>query len=261
MNHDTSAKHRKALPKRISLYQLLPNIITVLSLCLGITSVRYALDEKFHISAMLIIIACFTDWLDGYVARHFNFASEFGAQLDSLADLTSFGIAPSIVVYLWSLYNVEIKGIGWAVVLIYATCAALRLARFNTQGKNRHFFTGVPMPAAAALCITPMIVSFKLLEGHHFPTLVIALYITIVGILMVSKIPTFTLKNVKIKRQYAPVLLVLSTILVVSLLLEPWIVVPSLSFLYLCSIAFSCAVYARQKQTAAICSPLISKHH
>ena len=237
-------KNKVSKGKLIPLYKLFPSFITITALCMGITAVRYGLDGKFHISATLIIMACFMDWLDGYVARSLNAASEFGAQLDSLADLISFGVAPGIVVYLWSLHSISYKGIGWAIVLIYISCAALRLARFNTNNTQQtsklssKFFTGIPMPAAAGLCLTPMILTFKIISYEPHAMLV-AFYTSIVGALMVSRVPTFAIKNVKINQKYISLLLILIAIFIASILLEPWIMIPLLALIYLASIPVS----------------------
>ncbi|CAL7963831.1 CDP-diacylglycerol---serine O-phosphatidyltransferase [Alphaproteobacteria bacterium] len=264
----------------VPLYKLFPNIITILVLCIGITAIRYALDGKFNIAAGLIVIASFMDGLDGRIARLLKSTSEFGAYLDSFADIASFGIAPGIVTYLWALHNIPYKGIGWGVILIYISCAALRLARFNvqnigsgslSQNKNKKqgydetqdqelintvkgspgsfylgsFFSGIPMPAAAVLCITPLMLTFDMLSGYTLPTLFIAMYVLVVGFLMVSRIPTFAAKHMKIKRIYVPLLLFGSAIFVVSMLLEPWIVMPLVAFGYIISLPF-CFFYVRK---------------
>ena len=120
-------------PKKLNvpIQKLIPSIITILALCLGITSIRYSLDGKFNIAVALIIIAAFLDGLDGKIARLLNSTSEFGAQLDSLADLCNFGVAPGIAVYLWSLKEIPYKGVGWAIVLVYIACSALRRGFFE----------------------------------------------------------------------------------------------------------------------------------
>ncbi len=304
----------------VPFYKLFPSVITVLALCMGITAVRYALDGKFEIAAGLIIIAGIMDGLDGKIARLLKSTSEFGAQLDSLADIVSFGVAPGLVTYLWILHDIPAKGIGWLVVLIYISCAALRLARFNVQevvgseknktaqynlvvvkdtsfneehkchnvqndfknnsktiglsenhleimnevtnnnirfiennqinnetlnrtvinkdnknNKNKHS-VGVPMPAAAALCMTPMITSFELMQNYHFKPYMIALYMILIGILMISTAPAFLIKHIGIKHRHIKPILLLSAAITAGLLLEPWLIIPPLSILYLFSI-------------------------
>ena len=147
------------------LIHLVPNIFTVLSLCAGLTSIRYALDHRFELAVLLIIVAGIFDGLDGRSARLLKITSKLGAELDSLADFLSFGVAPAVLVYLWSLN--QVKAVGWALVLLFATCCALRLARFNTELEDpdrpawmSRFFTGMPAPAAAGCAIIPLLLAF-----------------------------------------------------------------------------------------------------
>ncbi len=254
----------------IPFYRLFPSIITILALCMGITAVRYALDGKFEIAAGLIIIAGIMDGMDGRIARLLKSTSEFGAQLDSLADVVSFGVAPSVVTYLWILRDIPNRGVGWLVVLVYISCAALRLARFNVQSigtqpgsycdKNLdlnksddeivverpinipiiksyrdRYGTGVLMPAAAALCLTPMIMSFEWLREYRFNPYVIAVYVLFVGILMISTVPTFLIKNIGVEHRHIKPILLLCAAIIAGLLLEPWLIIPPLSLCYLLS--------------------------
>lgn len=251
--------------RAIPFYRLFPSIITVLALCLGITAVRYGLDNKFEIAAALIIIAGIMDGMDGRIARLLKSTSEFGAHLDSLADIVSFGVAPGLVTYLWILRDIQGRGIGWLVVLIYISCAALRLARFNVQsigikpkGHNENkilylknnqidqvtqedqnqgkYSLGIPMPAAAALCLTPMIASFELLSDISFNPYLVAFYMILIGILMISTVPTFLIKHIGINHKHIRLILLLSASISAGLLLEPWLLIPPLSLLYLISI-------------------------
>ena len=147
------------------LIHLVPNMFTVLALCAGLTSIRYALDGRFELAVALIVAAGVLDGLDGRSARLLKISSKLGAQLDSLADFLSFGVAPAMLVYLWSLN--QVKALGWALALLFATCCALRLARFNTELDDTdqpvwmsRFFTGMPAPAAAGCAIIPMLMAF-----------------------------------------------------------------------------------------------------
>ena len=144
----------------LPLLHLVPNMLTILGLCAGMTAIRYALDDRFELAVTLIGAAVVLDGLDGRSARMLNLTSKLGAELDSLADFLSFGVAPAVLTYLWTLHDV--RGIGWAVALLFATCCALRLARFNTELEvpdrprwTQYFFTGIPAPAAAGLALTP----------------------------------------------------------------------------------------------------------
>ncbi|MDA0938924.1 MAG: CDP-diacylglycerol--serine O-phosphatidyltransferase [Proteobacteria bacterium] len=237
---------KKEKGKEIPLFNLVPSIITMLALCLGATSIRYALEGKFEAAAMLIIMAAVIDGLDGRVARLLNSTSNFGAQLDSLADLVNFGVAPGITMYLWSLYQIPYKGVGWTVVLFYIICASFRLARFNTQmHKDTHttqdqeemknFFQGVPMPAAAAICITPLIMTFNNIS-YEIPSIMIAGYIVIVGILMISSLPTLSLKHASINKEYVVPILGAVGLLVAGILIDPWTLLPALFIFYMISI-------------------------
>ncbi len=242
-------RHKSSL--HIPIQKLFPNMITILGLCLGISSVRYAIDLKMQVAAGLIIVAAFMDGLDGKIARLLNSSSSFGAHLDSLADIVSFGVAPAVVIYIWSLNEIPFRGVGWAVVLFYVTCSALRLARFNVQNTDKvgaiaaqYYFTGIPMPAAAAIALTPMISNFELLNIKFSPWF-IAAYMFLIGILMVSSVPTFSFKRINIKKKYITVILVSAALLIASIVLEPWITLPFVGLTYLLLIPFSIAHYYR----------------
>ena len=209
-------------------------------------------------AAALIVIAAFMDSLDGRIARLLNVTSEFGAQLDSLADLVSFGVAPAITIYLWNLHTIEFQGVGWAIVLFYVVCSALRLARFNVQSDDDHeahkmktFFTGVPIPAAGILVLTPMITSFELLNSYKFSHLQISLVLIIVGFLMISRLPTFSAKQLNIKTHYVRILIVSIVLVFAGIMLEPWIVLPFLAAIYFlsipCSLMYYYLVYLKNK--------------
>lgn len=220
-------------------------MITILALCLGLTSVRYAMDGKFVTAATLILVAALMDSVDGRMARLLNCASSFGAQLDSLADIVSFGVSPCLLMYMWSLHSVPYKGVGWAVVLIYIACSALRLARFNVQQEedvesevSKHFFTGMPIPAAAAMTLMPMLMTFEL-TTWVMPSWAVCIYMTFIGMMMVSTIPTFSMKKISVDRKYVRWLLLLAGSLIAGILLEPWVTLPLVGLVYCVSIPFS----------------------
>lgn len=250
--------------KFVHLYKLLPDMLTLLAICLGITSIRYALVGRFEVATMLIIFAAFLDGIDGRIARFLGSSSDFGANLDSLADVANFGVSPAIIVYLWSLHDIPFRGVGWAVVLIYVVCGVLRLARFNTSHTSvegddtRHklseaaraiyihkhnFFVGVPIPAAALLVLTPMVSTFKLLPFYHFPPMVIALYMVFVGILMISHIPVFAGKYVKISSKSAKFVMALIWLAAMFVVITPWFTVPVLSLLYVVAMPIGFVYY------------------
>jgi CDP-diacylglycerol--serine O-phosphatidyltransferase len=181
-------------PPHFSLNRMIPNILTLLALCAGMTGIRLAIVGKYEAAVTAIIVAGILDGLDGRIARLLKGTSSFGAQLDSLSDFVSFGVAPAVMLYVWTM--AQLQGFGWAVVLIFAVCCGLRLARFNTQiGADLppyayNFFTGAPAPAGAGLVMLPMIASFEFggtfFRSPYLNTIVIAA----VAALMVSRVPT-----------------------------------------------------------------------
>ena len=190
---------------------LLPNALTIFGVCLGLSSIKFALDANYTMSVIAIGFAAILDTLDGRVARLIKGASKVGKELDSLTDVISFGVAPSFVMYFWTIN--EIGKIGWMLILIYTVCCALRLARFNlsvveeTESWKINFFEGVPSPAAAGLILLPLILSLSNLTQFENTSLVSSIVILIVSILMVSKLPTYSLKRILIPRHMAIFLL------------------------------------------------------
>lgn len=243
-------RHRlKARP----LLHLVPNMFTILSLCAGLTALRYALDERWQLAVALILVAGVLDGLDGRSARMLNIQTKLGAELDSLADFFNFGVAPALIVYLWTLDSMP--GLGWALALLFATCCALRLARFNSELDNPdrprwslHFFTGVPAPAAAGLALTPMMLSFAAGAGWPRSWWLNAAMLLFVACMMVSKVPTFSLKRLRIKPDYVLPTLLLVGLVTAFLVTEPWLTLSGLGLVYLASIPFSLAVARRMRQ-------------
>src|SRR5271170_8441513 len=194
----------KRIP-RFAVNRLIPNILTLLALCAGMTAIRLALLDRFEPAAGSIIVAAVLDGIDGRIARLLKGTSTFGAELDSLSDFVSFGVAPASVLYLWTMSRLH--GLGWAIVLCYAVCCALRLARFNTEaGSDRPayaslFFTGVAAPAGAGLVMVPMFLSFEWGDWLFRSPYLNAVTVTGVALLMVSKVPTFSLKRIRIPHE------------------------------------------------------------
>ncbi len=237
--------------------RIFPNIITVMAICCGFTSVRYALDQQWMMAVNFIIIAGFLDVVDGRLARFLKATSDFGAQLDSLADFVNFGIAPSIVIYLWSLHNVEINGLGWAFSLSFTVCTAVRLARFNSDllDVNRPdwkngFFTGIPSPAGAYLAIMPIMLSFEIEAIKHFNPIYLGIYITLVGLMMASRIPTFATKRIIIKKENISFVLVVAGLIVGAITIDPWGFLPIFGLIYICSIPFSIIAYKKMSNVS-----------
>ena len=219
---------------------------TIIAICFGLTSIRYALNQQWDIATTFIIIAGFLDVVDGRLARFLKATSNFGAQLDSLADFVNFGISPAIVLYLWQLHKLQTKGLGWALVLFFTICSAIRLARFNSDlaepdrpAWREGFFTGVPAPMGAYLAMLPIMISFESDIILYIHPLVIGIYLIIIGILMASRIPTFATKKIAIHREYISLVLVLFSLVIGVIIIQPWISLTFLGLIYLVSFPFS----------------------
>ncbi|HUC68659.1 MAG TPA: CDP-diacylglycerol--serine O-phosphatidyltransferase [Stellaceae bacterium] len=239
----------------LSLNRLIPNILTLLALCAGMTAIRLALTGKYQSAAAAIIIAGVLDGIDGRIARLLKVTSPFGAQLDSLSDFVSFGVAPAVLLYLWTMS--QLASLGWALVLLFGVCCALRLARFNTQlGAELppyayNFFTGVPAPAGAGLVMIPMFVSFEFELTFFRSPYVNGLVLAGVAALMVSRIPTFSFKRFRVPAEWVlPMLLVIGG-LAAFLTTEPWGTLLVIGILYLGSIPVSIRSYRKLREAAA----------
>jgi CDP-diacylglycerol--serine O-phosphatidyltransferase len=189
----------RAVPVRI----ILPNLVTLLALCMGLTAIRFASEGQFEIAVIAVIIAAVLDGLDGRIARALRGATRFGAELDSLADFVDFGVAPALILYFWGLH--EIKSLGWFAALVFAIAAALRLARFNVMAEEPdrpawrdHFFTGMPAPAGAIVGLLPLYLSLSIFEAPHGRVMVwlYIAYVLIIALLMASRIPHFSGKKI-----------------------------------------------------------------
>ena len=201
---------------------LLPNALTIFGVCLGLSSIKFALDANYGMAIIAIGFAAILDTLDGRVARLIKGTSKIGKELDSLTDVISFGVAPGFIMYFWALN--EIGKFGWMFVLIYTVCCALRLARFNLTAIEEdetwkiNFFEGVPSPAAAGLVLLPLILSLSGLIQFENYAVLSSIAILITSVLMVSKIPTYSLKRILIPR-HLTIFLLLGIGIYVSLLI------------------------------------------
>ncbi|AIL65497.1 CDP-diacylglycerol-serine O-phosphatidyltransferase [Rickettsiales bacterium Ac37b] len=247
-NLNTRDIHSTKMP----IIRLFPNIVTLIGLCVGMTSIRLALDGKWENAVLFIVIAALIDGMDGRLARLLKASSNLGAQLDSLADFINFGVAPALVLYLWKLHNVPVKGLGWAVSLIYSMCCALRLARFNTTLEEaqpswaNNFFVGVPAPAGACLTLVPMMLNFQ--YDMVFQPVMLAVYVSIIAILMSSRIPTFSGKKISIAREFMSLILALVSLLIIGVIIEPWVILPVLGIIYGLSIPVSVIIFKRNSK-------------
>jgi len=266
----------------LSFNRLVPNIMTLLGLCAGLTAVRFALEARWEQAAALIVVAGAIDGVDGRLARLLKGTSRFGAEFDSLSDFLCFGVAPALVLYLWTLQDA--RGWGFAPCLLFAVCAALRLARFNAAltdtpaapapapvvptpkpAYSQSFFTGVPAPAGAGLVLFPVFLSLAFREwGWTWFAdamrykLVAAVLLVVVGGLMVSTLPTWSFKNFKVPSDYVLPLLLGIGVYVAVLLTEPWAALGAAGLIYACMLPFSVRSYARLKREAeAMLEPVV----
>jgi CDP-diacylglycerol--serine O-phosphatidyltransferase len=238
----------------LSVNRMVPNILTLLALCAGMTAIRFAMNNNFIGAVYAIIAAGIFDGLDGRLARLLKSTSSFGAELDSLSDFVSFGVAPAAVLYLWTMS--ALGGVGWAIVLFFAVCCALRLARFNTQANAdppsyaAPFFTGVPAPAGAGLVIVPLFLSFEWGDWLFRSPYLNAMTVSGVALLMVSRVPTVSLKRIRIPQD-----LVVPTLLAVGVLTAffttaPWPTLTLIGIVYVGSIPVTVLAYYRLRRAA-----------
>ena len=230
--------------KKLTLRSLIPNLFTFISLTFGLTAIKFAIDQKWQISVSLIVFASFLDNIDGKLARLLKTNSDFGVELDSLSDFISFGIAPAIVVYLWS--KSLFMESSWAVVIFYAICSSSRLAKFNLsnfEGKNDlkkiKFFSGVSTPAAAGLTLLPLMFFFRFdtpLEANEF---IMKFYLFIPAVLMTTNIPTYSLKGIKFEKKIISLLIILLASFLSLLLTDFWLAMIILIIVYFLSIPFA----------------------
>jgi len=239
----------------LSFNRMVPNVLTLLALCAGMTAIRFAFSGDFQYAVFAIIAAGIFDGLDGRLARLLKATSQFGAELDSLADFISFGVAPAAVLYLWTMS--ALHSTGWAIVLFYAVCCALRLARFNTQLVTEtppwaaNFFSGAPAPAGAGLIMLPMFISFEWGDWIARSPYLNAVWISGVALMMISTVPTVSLKRIRIPHHF-----VIPTLLGIGVMAgffstAPW---PTLAFVgavYLASIPLTIRAAARARRAAA----------
>lgn len=239
--------------KGLTVGKLIPNLITVAAACAGLTAIRFAVEGRWDHAVAAIIVAAILDALDGRVARILGAESEFGAQLDSLSDIVSFGVAPAIVLYFWSLQGAG--GIGWAVTLFFIVCCGLRLARFNSMlGKlppyAYNYFTGVPAPASALMSLVPVVVDLAFDVGFISEPIVVGVWSVIMACLMVSQVPTYSFKRFKVPQPYVLPLFVVVGLLVAGLAGRPWHVLTLVAAMYLSTFPFSIRSFHRLKAEA-----------
>lgn len=246
----------RPLRRGIPLRAIAPNAVTALALCSGLTGVRYAISENWERAVLMIMIAAALDGIDGQIARMVRGESKFGAELDSLSDAISFGVAPALILYLWALMYVP--KVGWIVALLYAVFCALRLARFNAQIDNAEqprklagFFTGIPAPAGAALAMLPLYIWLWSEEPLARSPWIVTPWVAFVGLLMVSSLATYSWKSLRLRRNVRFEALVVVAILLAALVTVPWQTLTLVCVAYLATLPFSIRAYRRTTQPPA----------
>ena len=231
---------------------LLPNMLTLIGVCIGLTSIRFALSGEFHLAIIAIIFAALIDGLDGRIARLIKATSKVGKELDSLTDMISFGVAPAFIMYFWKLNT--LGRFGWLVCLIYVICVALRLARFNVNSNQEpswrdNFFEGVPSPAGGILVLTPLIISltnFNFIQ-LNYDIIVPAFFIT-TSLLLISKFPSYSFKKIVIQRKTTIFLLFGIVLFFGLLLIYPFNIIAISAVIYLLMLQISFFHYQKLKK-------------
>jgi CDP-diacylglycerol--serine O-phosphatidyltransferase len=232
---------RDGRSSRLPLVWFLPNLVTVLGLCAGLTSIRFAFDDNLTLAAGLLVLAALIDGTDGLLARRLDAASPFGAELDSLSDFVCFGVAPAMLVYRFGLHG--LAGLGWLAALVLAICCCLRLARFNVAAKDpaaesSSHFVGVPAPAGAMLALFPVFLHLAEIADLRDWSGLVALWTIFVAALFIAPFKTLSLKSVRVSRDYAVYVLVAAAVVLGLMLTRLWLFCVAASLAYLCILAW-----------------------
>ncbi|MEJ5975583.1 CDP-diacylglycerol--serine O-phosphatidyltransferase [Novosphingobium sp. PS1R-30] len=235
----------------LTLRAMVPNAITAAALCVGLTGIRFAIARDFEQAVQLVILAGVLDGIDGRAARLLNAQSRFGAELDSLADSISFGVAPALIIYLWTLQS--LPSVGWFAALAFAICCVLRLARFNARidsenqpHKSAGFLTGVPAPVGAGLAFLPMYLWMA--SGHHeifAAPILVAIWLALIAFLMISSVPTLSWGKLRPRRNIRLEMIAFAGLLVAALVTEPWLTLVVICAAYLLLIPVGLVSYSR----------------
>jgi CDP-diacylglycerol---serine O-phosphatidyltransferase len=250
---------RLRLPKRrfrrIPVRTLVPNIITLLALCAGLTAIRMAFENRYVLALAAIVFAAFLDGIDGRLARFLKGTSRFGAELDSLADFVNFGVAPALILYFWGLH--ALKSAGWIAAMVFAICAALRLARFNVMVDDpdkpawaSNFFVGIPAPAGAITVLLPIYVALLGLPRSELLNWLTLVYTLAIASLMVSRLPVFSGKRVgtRVPPEMVGPAVVVAVLFIALLIAYPWIILTAGTLAYLGALPFGYLSYSRYER-------------
>lgn len=240
-----NTNEKKVDESHLSFARILPSIVTLLALAAGLTAVRFGIDSRWQAAMIMILVAAIFDVLDGAIARLLKATSDFGAELDSLSDFISFGVAPALILYLWVMQNAV--ALGWLSCLVFAMACALRLARFNVKrdGKplwqtDKYYFEGVPSPAGAVLALLPLFLSFELgEEWMQYSPVSIGIWLLVVAALMILRIPTYSVKGFRLPGRMMMPVLGFIIFLIASFITEPWITLAVVCLVYLLSLPVS----------------------
>lgn len=249
------------LPRGLTLRALVPNAITVAALCSGLTGIRFGVDGNWRMAVIAVILAGLLDGIDGRIARLLRAQSRFGAELDSLADSLSFGVAPALILFLWSLQ--DLPRFGWFAALALAICCVLRLARFNAQidmqdqpHKSAGFLTGVPAPVGAGLALLPLYLWLASGREEFRDSIGVAIWVTAMAFLMISNLATLSWTSLRPRRNIRLEMLALAGLIFAALLTEPWWTLAVLGAAYLALMPYGVFSYARiKRQRAARAAP------
>ncbi len=235
--------------------KIAPNIVTMLALCAGVTSIRYSIQADWAKAVICVFVAAFFDLVDGRVARMLKGSTKFGAELDSLSDCISFGVAPAIMIYQWTMF--DLPKFGWFFCLLLSMGMALRLARFNTmlEGEEqpeywKHYFVGVPAPAAAALVMMPIMISFDFPELDPIvrSNTFCAILLCVVSFLMVSRIPTISTKKMKVPTYMLMPMMLIVALFASFIITQPWFTLGIMTAVYALSIPVGVVIFLREKR-------------
>jgi CDP-diacylglycerol--serine O-phosphatidyltransferase len=258
---------RRRAFRPIPIRTLVPNVITLLALCAGLTAIRIAAEGRYDLALAAIVFAAILDGVDGRIARMIKGTSRFGAELDSLADFVNFGVAPALILYFWGLH--ELKAVGWIAAIVFAICAGLRLARFNVmiEDPNRpawaaNYFVGMPAPAGAITVLLPIYMYFLGLPRQGILPPIVTAYTLAIAFLMISRLPVYSGK--KLGTRVPPDMVLPAFVFVVlffALLISfPWEVLTIGTFIYLASLPFGWLSYRRHAKAEAAAKSATEPH-
>lgn len=254
-NHFEFMTHfaKKTEKDHFPLFRLLPSMVTLASLCIALSAIKFALNGEFFKASGFLLLAGFMDGVDGRLARFLKSESEFGAQLDSLVDFVNFGVTPGFVVYSWVMETGGLPKFDWALVLFFAVCSAIRLARFNValnkvptnQTLAKYFFQGIPAPVGAAMAMLPMVLAYEFGEGFYSEPVIVISYTASLAVLMASRVPTISIKKIPIKNEHAYATIMVLVMIIIGLIVKPWLTLAIIGIIYAISIPITTYLYLK----------------